>query len=392
MGAPLVISEAPNVALIGTGFIAAVHAEALRRLGIPVVGLLGSNPDRARLQNQRLGIAKVYDDLDHLINDPDVQALHIASPNGAHFEQARRALETGRHVVCEKPLAVRGSETYVLRDIAMSHPRLAAAVNYNIRFYPLCQEMRARIARGEIGRVLTVTGSYTQDWLLSPDDYNWRVEADGGTNLRAVADIGTHWLDLAQFVTGSNVHRVLADLVTFHETRNRPVGPTETFTDPTKAKTQRTSVQVTTEDFGAVLLRMAGGIHGQFHVSQTFAGRKNRLLLEVAGTEGSMVWDSECPDRLWIGRRFGTNEILVRDPALLSPEGACFAHYPGGHVEGFPDSFLQLYRSVYQWIASGSPPGERPFPTFEDGHREVRLCEAIAESAKSQRWVDVVED
>src|SRR3954467_3471197 len=219
MGSPSVAERRPGVALIGGGFIGPVHAEALRRIGVPVVGLLGSSPERARPLAERMGIPRVYADLDELLADESVGAVHVASPNGAHFEQARRALESGRHVVCEKPLATTSAETSALLATAEARPRQASAVNYNVRYYPLCFEMRDRVARGDLGRILSINGSYTQDWLPLPHDYNWRVEPDGGTNLRAVADIGTHWMDLAQFVLARPIRSVLADLATFHPMR-----------------------------------------------------------------------------------------------------------------------------------------------------------------------------
>jgi predicted dehydrogenase len=389
MGSPEVVRTRPRVALVGGGFIGPVHAEALRRIGAEVVGLLGSSPDRARPLAERLGIPRVYDDLDALLADPDVQAVHVASPNAAHFEQARRVLESGRHVVCEKPLATTPEQTRQLRDLARARPWQAAAVNYNVRYYPLCHEMRQRVARGDVGDVLSVTGSYTQDWLLYPDDYNWRVEPDGGTNLRAVADIGTHWMDLAQYVVGRPIRAVLADLATFHRRRNKPVGPSETFSGPGGRGATR-PVDVSTEDFGAVLFRMGDGARGAFHVSQTFAGRKNRLLLEVAGTLGALAWDSEQPERLWVGRRSEPNQMLSRDPALLSPEAAAISAYPGGHAEGFPDTFAQLARDVYRWAGDGGA-GAPGFPTFDDGHREVLLCEAVARSAREAAWAEVAD-
>ncbi|HEV3122748.1 MAG TPA: Gfo/Idh/MocA family oxidoreductase, partial [Isosphaeraceae bacterium] len=351
MGLPQVLREPPRVALVGGGFIGAVHAEALRRVGIPVVGLLGSSPERAKSVADRLGIPRIYGDLEALLADQEVTSVHVASPNAAHYEQARRALESGRHVVCEKPLAATSVETAQLLALAKSKPAQAAAVNYNVRFYPLCQEMRVRIARGDLGRVLSVTGAYTQDWLLYATDYNWRVEAQPGANLRAVADIGTHWMDLAQFVTGLRIDAVLADLATFHAKRMRPTGPSETFQGPGRAG-QAVAVAVTTEDHAAVLLRLEAGARGVFHVSQVTAGRKNRLSLEVAGTEGALFWDSEQAETLWIGHRGRPNEALMRDPSLLSADAAQCSHYPGGHAEGFPDTFKQLYLAVYGWVAA----------------------------------------
>ncbi len=340
----------------------------------------------------RLGIGHVYRDLDELLNDERAEVVHIASPNACHFEQARRVLESGRHVICEKPLATSSEETAELRALADSRPAQAAAVNYNVRYYPLCHEIRDRIASGVLGRVLSVTGSYVQDWLLYPEDFNWRVEPDGWTNLRAVADIGTHWMDLAQFLIGMPIRAVNADLATFHPRRFQPVGPTDTFSGATASSGPRPTqaVEVRTDDHGAVLLRFDAGVRGAFHVSQVTAGRKNRLTIEIAATEGAVAWDSESPNQLWIGSRRGPNQLLERDPALLSPAAAAISHYPGGHAEGFPDTFKQLYVDVYSWIVEGRNAGRKPtFPTFADGHWEVGLCEAIARSAAEMRWVSM---
>ena len=307
MGAPFVIQGAPGAAVIGGGFIGPVHVEALRRIGVEVVGLLGSSPDRAAPVADRLGIPRVYRDLEELLDDDRAGVVHVASPNASHFDQVPRILESGRHVICEKPLATTSAETSVLRKLAESRPEQAAAVNYNIRYYPLCREVRDRIAAGSIGRVLSVTGSYVQDWLLYPEDYNWRVEPSGGSKLRAVADIGTHWMDLAQYLVGEPIGSVCADLATFHPRQLKPTGPTDTFTGSSEVNGRRETqeVEIVTDDHAAVLLRFASGMRGSFHVSQVTAGRKNRLTFEIAGTEGSFAWDSEDPDRLWIGGASG---------------------------------------------------------------------------------------
>jgi predicted dehydrogenase len=395
MASPFVTSGAPAAALIGGGFIGPVHVEALRRIGVEVVGLLGSSPERAAQTAARLAIGTVYRDLDELLHDERVGAVHVASPNGSHFEQARRVLESGRHVICEKPLATRARETAALQALAESRPSQAAAVNYNIRYYPLCHEIRERIASGSLGRVISVTGSYVQDWLLFPSDFNWRVERDGGTNLRAVADIGTHWMDLALFLIGAPIEAVFADLATFHPRRFRPHGPSDTFTGSSTAETRTNTVEVdvSTDDHAAILLRFATGVRGAFHVSQVTAGRKNRLTIEIAATGGAIFWDSESPNQLWLGSRTAPNQVLDRDPGLLGPSAAAISHYPGGHAEGFPDTFKQLFADVYGWITSGRQAG-RPasFPSFADGHREVCLCEAIASSAVTERWTEVAYD
>ena len=233
MSSPTIITDAPAAALIGGGFIGPVHVEALRRIGVSVAGVLGSSPERALRTAQGLAIGRIYRDLDDLLSDPHVSVVHVASPNQHHFTQVKGVLESGRHVICEKPLANSSQETRALLALAGARPAQAAAVNYNVRYYPLCREIRERIKRGDLGRLLSITGSYVQDWLLYPEDYNWRVEPGGPANLRAVADIGTHWMDLAQYVSGKPIRAVCADLATFHPRRFRPLGPSETFTSST---------------------------------------------------------------------------------------------------------------------------------------------------------------
>ena len=377
-------------AAIGGGFIGPVHVEALR-IGVTVFGLLGSSPERARRTADQLAITRVYSGLDDLLSDPQVGVVHVASPNAFHFAQTKSVLESDRHVICEKPLANSAQETGELVALAHARAGQAAAVNYNVRYYPLCHEIRERVARGDLGRLLSITGSYVQDWLMYPRDFNWRVEAGGPANLRAVADIGTHWMDLAQFISGAPIRAVNADLATFHPRRSRPSGSAETFTTPNDpARSATREVDITTDDYGAVLLRWGTGARGLFHVSQVTAGRKNRLTIEIAGAKAQPPGIVSAPNQLWLGSRNGPNHLLERDPALLGRSAGSISHYPGGHAEGFPDTFKQLYLNVYRWIVAGRLSGSPPsFPSFADGDREVRLCEAIGQSAAAGRWVEV---
>ncbi|MCI0458796.1 MAG: Gfo/Idh/MocA family oxidoreductase [Gemmataceae bacterium] len=376
-----------GTAVVGTGFIGPVHVEALRRLGRPVVGLLGSSPEKSQGAAAALGVPRGYAIFEELLADPAVTVVHLASPNRLHFPQCRAALAAGKHVLCEKPLAMTARETAELADLAATVP-LVAAVCYNVRFYPLCLEARERIAAGQLGRVYHVTGSYVQDWLLYDTDFNWRVLAEEGGALRAVADIGTHWLDLMQSITGLKVVRVCADLLTVLPVRRRPKGSVETFQSKLRQEVETEEVAITTEDYGSILLHFEGGVSGCFTVSQVTAGRKNCLRFEVAGSRGALAWDSERPNELWLGHRERANEVLPRDPALLQPAVRPFANYPGGHNEGFPDTFKQLFRAVYDYIDRGDWQAPRPFPTFADGHREVELCEAILTSQRERRWVE----
>lgn len=377
-----------RAAVVGTGFIGPVHVEGLRRAGVEVVGILGSSPSRSAEAAGLLDIGTAYPDYESLLRDDRVQAVHITTPNRFHFDQVSRAVRAGKHVLCEKPLAMTAAEAAGLVALARE-TGLAAGVNYNIRYYPLCLEAADRVRAGRLGRLFHVAGSYTQDWLIHPTDFNWRVLAAEGGPLRAVADIGTHWLDLVQFVIGQHVTAVCADLQTVHPERQRARGSVQTFTTDQKTPVSRESVPIDTEDAGAILLQFSGGARGVLWVSQVTAGRKNCLRFEAAGAAGSFAWDSERPNEMWLGRRDAANELLIRDPSLLGPRARPFAHYPGGHNEGFPDTFKQLFRDFYGFVAAGDPSAPRTFPTFEDGHRELVLCEAILESQRQRRWVAV---
>jgi predicted dehydrogenase len=377
-----------GVAVIGAGFIGPVHVEALRRLGLPLRGILGCDRAESERARDSLGLPKAYADLDEVLADPQVQAVHVAVPNVLHYEFARRAIAAGKHVMCEKPLAMTTQQSGELVELAKGK-RLAAGVCYNVRFYPLNLEARDRVARGEVGRIFAVNGSYTQDWLFYDTDYNWRVLADQGGALRAVADIGTHWMDLVGSVTGLTVDALLADLATVHLVRKRPKGEVETFSGKLAGPRETEPVAIDTEDYGSVLFRFQGGARGSLWVSQVTAGRKNCIRYEIAGSKSSLAWNSEAPNELWIGRRDKANESLIRDPALLGPLARPYANYPGGHNEGFPDAFKQCFRAFYRYIAAGDFAAEPLFPTFAQGHREVLLCEAILKSHRQRCWVSV---
>lgn len=391
---PFVDSTMPlklAAAVMGTGFIGPVHVEGLRRAGVHVAGIVGSSPDKSREAAERLGLPRGYASLDEVLADAAVDAVHLTTPNRFHFEQAAAVLRAGKHVLCEKPLAMNSRESAELVRIA-TESGLAAAVAYNIRFYPLCHEAADRVRSGTLGDVLHVTGSYVQDWLLHDTDFNWRVLAEDGGELRAVADIGTHWLDLIQFIADRRVVAVCADLRIIHTTRQRPRGGVETFSSKSNKPTATEPIAVSTEDCGSVMLRFDNGANGCLWVSQTTAGRKNCLRFEIAGSQQAVSWNSEAPNELWIGHRDRPNESLIRDPSLLSNSARAIANYPGGHNEGFPDTFKQLFRSFYGYIASGDFTVSPPFPTFADGHHEILLCEAILSSHREQRWVTVLEE
>ena len=375
-----------HAAVVGTGFIGPVHVEGLRRAGVRVAGVLGSSPDKSRHMAERLDVPRAYASFEELLADADVQAIHLATPNRWHFEQASRALRAGKHVMCEKPLAMNSAESAELVRLARQ-TRCVAGVNYNIRYYPLCREAAERARAGTLGEVYHVAGSYVQDWLFHPTDFNWRVLAEEGGELRAMADIGTHWLDLIQFITGLSIEAVFAELKTVLPVRQKPRGGVETFSGKLRAQQETEPVAVNTDDYGCVLLRFQGGARGVLWVSQVTAGRKNCVRFEIAGSKQALAWNSESPNELWIGHRDRANECLIRDPALLGAEARRCTDYPGGHNEGFPDTFKQCFRAFYDYIAAGDLDAPASFPTFADGHREIVLCEAILRSAREQRWI-----
>lgn len=379
----------PAVAVVGTGFIGPAHVEALRRLGIEVRGVLGSSPEKSRQAAAAMGLAVAYADYQAVLDDPHITAVHIATPNRTHYDMATRALLAGKHVICEKPLAMTSVQTAEMVRVAQAHPHLVSAVNYNIRYYPALLHARELVQAGEIGTVYSVRGAYVQDWLLYDTDWNWRLLSEEGGEARAIGDIGTHWLDLTRHITGLEVESLVADLGTFVSPRHKPRQAVATFEGKkARAPIETDPVAIQTDDWGGVLLRYAGGARGTLNVSQVTAGRKNALTLEIAGSKGALAWDGENPNVLWIGHRDRPNEILLKDPALMTGRAAYHADYPGGHAEGYPDTFKQLYRAIYDAIASGDL-SQPTYPTFSDGHLQVVLCERILQSHAARAWVTV---
>ncbi len=335
-----------------------------------------------------MGLPRAYASYDEILEDDSVDAIHLAVPNVLHYEMSKRALAAGKHVMCEKPLAMTAEESAELVELAAASG-LVAAVTYNQRFYPLCLEARARIQNGDLGEILAIKGSYVQDWLLYDTDYNWRVLAEQGGELRAVSDIGTHWMDLVTSITGLEVEAVFADLKTVHPVRKRPIGEVATFSGKGQKPTEVEEIDITTEDAGTVLLRMSGGQRAVLWVSQVTAGRKNCMQFEISGSKSALHWSSQTPNYLWIGHRDKPNEVLSRDPSLMSDMAWPFANYPGDHHEGYPDTFKQCFRAFYTAIVDNIPEDQALYPTFAEGHREIELCDAILKSHREERWVNV---
>jgi len=380
--------------VIGTGFIGPVHIEALKRLGVQVTAICGSTKN-AKATAEKWGIPEVYGDYDYLsmYRSPSVDVVHITSPNKVHVVQALAALAAGKHVVCEKPLGMTAKETGRVVAAARKKGAPVFAVNYMCRFFPAVLQMRALIQRGELGQIIHVQGHFFQDWLLQPADYNWRLLASEGGKLRAVGDIGTHWMDAVSFMLGARVEGVFAHLETFHKKRLRPKGEVQTFATIDPA--DMVPYKVDTEDFGSLLLRFgnakhgfAKGVHANASISQVAAGWKCSLAVGIYGTKGSVRWDLQQPNEILLGRRDEPNQVLQRGTAGFTEDVTGFTDYPGGHPEGFPDSHKMHYRAVYEHIASQR---QTPvlFATAEDGHHEVQLCEAILKSHQRQKWVEL---
>jgi len=375
--------ERIGAAVIGTGFIGGVHVQMLRRLGVTLRGVLGSSAERGAARAAEMGVGQAYADLDALLADDVVDVVHVTSPNHAHFDQVMAILAAGKHVICEKPLAMTSAQSARMVAAARASGKVAA-VCYNIRFYPLNQQAHAMVRAGELGDIRFVSGHYHQDWLAMPTDWNWRLEADKGGALRSVGDIGTHWLDLTGFVTGLKAEAVFAELATFLPQRQKPTGPVETFSGATGASEP---VSIDTDDAAMILLRYPGGARGVMSTSQINVGRKNALHWDVAGSRASAAWDSETPDHLFIGHRDRPNETLMRDFTLMNPTGTAAATLPPGHVEGFADSFHGFFRAVYTDVAAGGRQAGATWASFEDGHYEMQFCDAVLRSAQEGRWV-----
>jgi predicted dehydrogenase len=375
-----------RTAIIGTGFMGRVHLEALRRVAhVEVAAIAGRNSSAAEKLGSAFGVPVAG--VDDILSNPTLDAVHICTPNAQHYPMAKAALLAGKHVLCEKPLSITAEEGRELVALAAQR-NLRNCVCHNLRFYPMVQQIRAMREAGELGEILVVQGTYSQDWLLYDTDWNWRVESKDGGPSRCMADIGSHWFDTAEHLTGLRVSSLCADLQTFHPVRKKPKGSVETFANKTLAATDYVETPVDTEDFGSVIFRMGERARGAMTASQVSAGRKNRFSIEIYGTKASTAWDQERPDELWIGHRDSGNRILLKDPSLLSPQARAFADLPGGHSEGYDDTFKQLFRRFYTSIADTAALPQ--YPQFSDGLRQLILLEAEMKSSSAHAWIDVL--
>lgn len=376
-----------RTAIFGTGFMGRVHLEAVRRVEfVEAAAIAGRNEEAARRLGAGFSVPTIASHYRGVLRDPAIDAVHICTPNAQHFSMAKDALRAGKHVICEKPLATSVEEGEELVSIATGEG-LRNCVCHNLRYYPMVQQMRRMREAGDLGEVLVVQGTYSQDWLLYDTDWNWRVDAKAGGPSRCMADIGSHWFDMAEHVTGLRVTSLCADLQTFHRTRKQPKHSVETFANKLLGPEDYIDTAVDTEDFGAVIFRMGARARGSVVASQVSAGRKNRLSLEIYGTRSSVAWDQERPDELWAGYRDAGNQIFVKDPSLLKPAARSYADLPGGHSEGYDDTFKQVFRRFYASI--GEPGGGSEYPQFVDGLRQLIILNAALQSNWTRAWIDV---
>ena len=376
-----------KTAVFGTGFVGRVHLEGIRRLGYVQIYAIGEpEVEKAKKLADEFQAEKTEADYRKILEDPAVDAVHVCTPNALHFPIAKDALQAGKHVICEKPLATSVEEARQLVKLAAETKRRNCTF-HNLRFYPMVQHMRRMREDGDLGDILVVQGTYSQDWLLYETDWNWRLESKQNGPSRCLADIGSHWCDMAEHVTGQRITTLCADIQTFHKTRKRPKGPIETFAGKMLNPEDYVETPIDTEDFGAVVFRMGDRTRGSFTASQVSAGRKNRLSIEIFGTKGGVAWDQEKPDELWIGQRNTSNQIIIKDPSLLKAKAKSYADLPGGHSEGYDDTFKQVFRRFYASI--NDPAAEPEYPQFADGLRQLTILDAELKSSQQHGWVDV---
>lgn len=370
--------------VVGAGFIGNIHVETLRRLGnVDVVALCDANGADAKAE--KLGIEKSYSDYKKMIDECNLDAVHICTPNFTHYEIAKYAIEHGVNFICEKPFTTTVEQAEELIRLA-DEKGVIGAVNFHNRLYPIPNEMHQLVKKGETGDVFSVSGEYVQDWLLYQTDYSWRLDKSQVGKTRAIADIGSHWMDLAEFVTCSKIKRVNAEFKIVYPVRKKPVGEIETFAKAGSNQQYR-EMPIDTEDEAALLFEFENGAIGTALISMVYAGKKNTTKLNLAGSKKALEWSSEDLNNLWIGYRDKPNEILTKDASLLEPTSAKLASYPSGHIEGFADAFKNVFKQFYSSLSD--PYGDYEFARLEDGLREMKLCDAVFESAQTGKWVEV---
>src|SRR3954470_5760848 len=367
--------------IAGAGFIGAVHARSARLAGARIAAVAASTPENAQNAADAFRAERALASAEELVQDPGVDVVHICTPNHLHLPLAEAALAAGKHVVCEKPLALDAAGALRLVEAAAG-TGLQAAGAFVYRYYPPVREARERVRSEATGDLRLLHGAYLQDWLLRPEDDNWRVDEQLGGASRAFADIGSHWCDLAEFVSGHRITRLSARTLTALPERFA----SEAHQAFQSAGGHGPPKPVSTEDAALIQFETDRGAVGSAVISQISAGRKNRLLLEIDGANEALAFNQEEPEDLWVGRRENAT-IIRRDPAALSGPAARLATLPPGHPQGYNDCFDAFVADAYAAAQTGEAPDG--LPVFRDGLRAARITAAVLSSARTEAWVDV---
>ncbi len=378
-----------KVGVIGTGFIGPAHVEAVRRLGnIEVVALAEVNQEVAEAKADAMGIPRAYGDYKKMLADPYIVAVHNCTPNNLHFPVNCAILEAGKHCISEKPLAMNSKESRALVKLAKKSG-LVNAMNFNYRLNPVIQHARVMIKKGILGEIWNAHGTYIQDWLIKPTDYNWRINPKDSGLSRCFADIGSHWCDMIQTLMGAHVTEVIGEFMTVYKQRLRPLREIEAFAGKKLSARDYKKYRVRTEDLAMAMMKLSNGATATVVTSQISAGYKNGFTFGIDGSKASIWWDQERPNELRIGYRDKANEKLVKDASLMFPEAAPFAHYPGGHTEGYPVGTKNMCMLAYKDIRRGRRVKRPLYATFADGHVEMCIVDAVLKSAGTRRWTPV---
>lgn len=376
-----------KVGVVGTGFVGEAHIEALRRLhNVEVTAVAASSLESSKKAAEKLEVPHYYADYKKMLKEEDLDVVHNCTPNNLHFPVNKAFMEAGVHVFSEKPLVMNTNEGRKLLEI-LDRENVYAGVNYNYRHYPLVKEMQNKL-REEVGKLFHIRGYYLQDWMLFETDYSWRIDPEKGGKSRVVADIGSHFCDLLQYLTGKKIKRLTAKTKIVYPERKRPLAEIKSFAQSDqKAEYEKYSVE--TEDYAAIIFELEDGTVGNFTVSQVDAGHKNDLFIEISGSRNSISWSQENANQLFIGHRDQANQNLVRDPALLAGKAAERCYYPGGHIEGWSEGLKNSIKDFYDCLQAGGDPADYDFATFADGQQEVKITEAILASSRQEKWVEI---
>jgi predicted dehydrogenase len=378
-----------NVGVIGTGYIGPIHIEALRRMsGINVKSVCDTNRELAAKTAVRYNIEEIHTDFREIINDGSIDVVHVCSPNRLHYDMNKAAILAGKHIMSEKPLAMTFEEAARLTELS-DKKGTVTGINFCYRYYPLILEMALRGRSSDAGIIRMVTGTWFQDWLSEASDWTWRLDKKEAGASNIAADLGSHWFDLVQFISGLDITEVMSDFSTIIPVRKKPAGQVLAFRKTLDK--DGCEVKVELEEYAAVLFRLSNGAPGSFTTCQAAHGRKSDIEVEVYGSEYSMAWDHSRSNNLWIGYRNRANEILTESPSLQNTGISRYATLPAGHPLGYNDAVLNLFRDFYDAVESGGRESERlfPRPTFASGMIETRILKAVIQSAESRLWVKV---